>query len=489
VFQVAAVAALPESVDSVAVARARGVGAYQVASIARAAARTVAGDDAAYAGGGSSSAGAVMQKRIDELRQGSSGARVAGVQAAAYPNANVILIQVEAYQALAYNAKIAEQEVTPNMNRLAEDCWVFTNAFSQTGAGNTADAEFIVQSGLLPPVNRAASVAYADKRIPGLPRLLSKAGYRSVTMHANEATFWNRKELYPALGFDDYYDAEQYGSYDKMYRGASDEVFVSRSMDFIADELQWGKPLYATLVTMSSHAPYRGVPEDRRPLYLPEELKGSRAGDWLGALSYTDLAVGELIAWMKESGLWDDSIVILYGDHVALKDLELKGKDKTLVEGILGRPYSEVDRQRVPLMIHLPGQTEGGTIDTTVGQVDIMPTVADLVGVSLDDVPHLGRSVFIDADPLVMTRSYFPAGSFINGNVAFMPQLSFEDGVALDIHDGQYMAASAVERADYKRTRELSELSEKWVRSLPVRPDAGDIRDAYIPVASQRSEE
>jgi phosphoglycerol transferase MdoB-like AlkP superfamily enzyme len=343
-----------------------------------------------------------------------------------------------------------------------------------------------MNTSLLPPPNRAASVAYADRAIPSLPKALRKAGYRAVTMHANDIAFWNRRELYSALGFDTYYDKAQFGEDDKMYRGASDGVFFDKAEGFIENELRFGQPLYVELVTLSSHAPYRGVPYDRQPLQLKKRWQGSRAGDWLGSLSYTDEAVGEFIDWLKRTGMYDTSVVIVYGDHTAIKDLELEGADLEIVQELLGRQYTEADRQRIPLLIHLPGQTEPRVIDSPVGQVDIAPTIADLLGVDLSETPHLGRSAFVNSNPFLVTRSYFPPGSFIDAQVLFMPGMSFADGTAFDVTDGWPATATRREYRDYRRASQLSDLSHEWVSGQPKRPDAGDISDAYIPVKSQR---
>lgn len=488
-YQVSSLGHVKGSDDTMAVARDKGLGIYQIASM--------------LGGGGPASAapshpetqpvtartrGERMQARIEALRQGGTGTRAGDFMPGQFAGANIFVIQVESFQAMAFQAQIGGEEITPNINALFDDSWVCSNAFAQTGAGNTADAEFIANTSLLPPMNRAASVAYPDRRFPALPRVLSANGYRSVTMHGNDVSFWNRRELYGALGFDEYYDKMQFGEEDKMYRGVSDEVFFDRAGTFIQDELSGGQPLYCQLITLSSHAPYRGVPYSRRPLDLGEEWEGERAADWLGSLSYTDKAVGEFIDWLKKSNLYDSSIIVVYGDHTAIKDLELTGVDERIVTQLLGRPYSEIDRQKIPLLIHLPGQKTTGIIETPVGQADIMPTIADLVGIDLSGVPHLGRSVFVGASPLVMMRSYFPAGSFIDATGLYMPGVSAGQGGALSL-DGSYpVDATPESRQAADRVRRLNELSHEWASSLPRRTGAGDLSDAYIPVKSQRPE-
>ncbi|PKQ15301.1 MAG: hypothetical protein CVT67_10375 [Actinobacteria bacterium HGW-Actinobacteria-7] len=486
-FQLAVVASFPSTVDGLALAQARGLGAYQMAALmggepaASASALSVLPDSSAAGSSDVNSPGAAVQRRVESLRQAQYGPRVGGVKRGEYADANVFVIQVESYQAFAQGTSIGDQQVTPNMNDFADQSWVFTNAFSQTGAGNTADAEFVANTSLMPPTKTPASVTYVDRELPALPRILSAAGYRAITMHANDASFWNRKELYASLGFDAYYDKKKFPSDDTIFRGASDEVFFSAAQRYLEAELSKGQPLYVNLVTMSSHAPFNGIPDDREPLRLPGDLKDCRAGQFLGAISYTDAAVGDFIAWLKASGQWDSSIVIIYGDHTAMKDLDLKGDNKRLVEELLGRPYSAVDRQRIAMMVHLPGQVQGEVNDSVVGQVDIAPTIADLLGEDISRVPHLGRSAFVDSDPLVITRSYFPAGSFIDNGMVFTPRMSFDDGSALDVRTGEETTPGFEERDLFDRAAGLSALSDEWIRSCPPRVNVGDIKDAEIP--------
>ena len=266
-----------------------------------------------------------------------------------------------------------------------------------------------------------------------------------------------------------------------MWGGSSDERFFAQAEKFVLEEMSYGRPVYAQFVTMSSHSPYKSVPPERLPVQLPEGLRESQAGSWVGALSYADMAVGQFLDWLRENGLYDDSIVIVYGDHKALQELEPEGADALIIEQLLGREYSIVDRQRVPLLIHLPGQKVGGTIDTTVGQVDIAPTVADLLGIDLTEIPHLGRSVFVESQPFVMMRSHFPGGTVLNDRVAYLPGLVAEEGAALSLDDGTTVAPTAVERADMKRGAALSALSEQWAESLPDRTGADGAVEGFIP--------
>ncbi|MFD1903508.1 LTA synthase family protein [Paenibacillus rhizoplanae] len=144
---------------------------------------------------------------------------------------NLIIIQLESFQSFLLSLKVDGQEVTPNLNRLMEQSLYFTNFYQMVGQGNTSDAEFVVNSSFYIPPQGAATMSYIDKQLPSLPRLLGDNGYQTATFHTNVVEFWNRGELYKALGWENYYDHKFFGDEDAFFFGASDEVLYRKSSE------------------------------------------------------------------------------------------------------------------------------------------------------------------------------------------------------------------------------------------------------------------
>ena len=510
VFVVQAVLALQISseVDGVAVARERGLIVAQVAALLsrdeEAMARTVEGGppleaimaDVATSAPDATAGmtlvaetpGSMMQERIDLVRAAENGSRVATFAPGAYAGKNVILVQVEALNTMVMQRKIKGREITPNLNAIINESWYFPNTYAETGLGNTADAEFIVNTSLLPPKTQAAPVAYVDRVLPSLPRLLGDQGYRTFTAHANRISYWNRKELYAALGFSQYYERAYFGSKDMFNEnGASDEVLFKKSGELLRQADATTTPFYAQIITLSAHNPFDLIPQARRPLKTPSDLEGSLMGDYISSESYSDLAVGKFVKQLKADGIWDDSIVVFYGDHTSMTENTLAGTSGLAAKRLLGRPYSAADRQRVPLIIHLPGQMQSQVVTATAGQIDIMPTIADLVGIDLQGTPHLGRSLFVASGALVPMRSYLPGGSFANDRVVFLPGVGYKDGKAFGVESGVRAEKTERENADLERVRQLSKLSEEWVMSQPKRSDARKLVRMRIPNLAARA--
>lgn len=498
VAQVVSAMGVPSYVDGVAIAKARGLGVAQaVVFLPRAVDNS--GDneanDVLAPGTRASNVATATSKpstatltpagkaeaRIERIRGALEGSRIATFAPGAFRGKNVIIVQVEALNTMVMQNKIDGDEITPNLDKVIDESWYFPNTYSETGIGNTADAEFIANSSLFAPRGQAAPVVYADRKVPALPRLIGALGYDTFTMHQNQVQYWNRKELYAALGFNRYYDMPFFHWVDVMGMGSSDEVLFRKAEGVIKSEEASAVPFYALLITLSAHTPFDFIPQSRRPVKTPSEYKGSLLGNYISAESYSDLAIGQFVDELKKSGMWNKSVVIFYGDHTSMLDNSLDGTDAEAAKALLGRDYGPADRQRIPLIIHLPGQTKPVLNTDTAGQIDIMPTVADLVGIDLTQVPHMGRSLFVGSNGLYPLNSYLPGGSFVNDRVLFMPGIGFDDGSAVNIADDSSAKPTDREQTDYERMLQLTKLSDTWVRGLPKRGDAGKLGDAWIP--------
>lgn len=416
-----------------------------------------------------------VQEAIEVASRRGSGDRIAMFKPGQYAGANVIVIQVESLQRFAVGSW-----VTPNLYALAEASWYFPNGFSQSGLGTTSDAEFAMNASLYPPTDGPASVEYEDRVIPALPRLLGGIGYYSFTMHANTVRYWNRKELYPALGFADYYDRAFFGRNNTIGMGASDRMLFMKALPVIVEEASRG-PIYCQLVTLTPHHPFR-MPPSTIKLNLPAWLEDSTVGNYLEAMNYEDRQIGWFVDKLKENGLWDRSIVVIYGDHAGLRASDLdKDENRSRLEAVLEHSYTSMDRANVPIIIHVPGQESGVFCTTAVGQVDIMPTIADALGLDLTGVPHMGRSVFEATRPLLVGRSGLPSGSFINDRIVCIAGEDFASSEALSLKTREPTDLFPEDERDWKAARALQAISDTYARSLPERLESQGTSGAVIP--------
>ncbi|MBW7455911.1 LTA synthase family protein, partial [Paenibacillus sepulcri] len=329
---------------------------------------------------------------------------------------NLIVLQLEAFQNFLIGLKIDGQEITPNMNKLAKENFYFSHFFQQVGQGNTSDAEFVVNTSFYIPPQGAATQVYAGKVLPSLPRLMGKNGYKTATFHTNVVEFWNRSGLYKALGFDKYYDQEFFGTDDTVFFGPADEVLYRKTAEELDRMDREGEPpFYSQVISMTAHHPFT-IPERKYKMKLPERYEGTFVGDYIRAQNYADFAIGLFIDDLKKRGIWDNSMLVVYGDHLGLPIYSLHRDDKDLMKEIYGHEYGYADMMNIPLIIASPGITTPQEFKQTGAQVDVLPTVTNLLGVSLEDHIHFGQDLLNQTSNLLPQRYYLPSGSLITDN-------------------------------------------------------------------------
>ncbi|GAB4257325.1 LTA synthase family protein [Thermincola ferriacetica] len=328
--------------------------------------------------------------------------------------ANVLVLQVEALQSIVLNLNINGQEITPNLNKLMKESLYFPNFYSQTAQGNTSDAEFLANVSLYPLQKGSVYFLYTKNDYRSLPQVLREMGYSTLVMHANEPEYWNRKYMYPSLHFATFYSGESYLLDEKIGLGLGDRSFLHQSVEKIKQARQ---PFYSYLITLTSHFPYN-FPDKLKVLNL-SPYEGTMAANYLHAIHYVDQAIGSFLAEMREQGLLDKTLVVIFGDHFALPENELArfGKLLDVKQDWL------VEKNRVPLIIRVPGGKQAGVINTPGGEIDIFPTLANLLNLNPGDLLTMGRDLVNAREGFVVFRD----GSYIDKtnnyhNIAKEPQ-------------------------------------------------------------------
>lgn len=406
----------------------------------------------------------ITQDKVNELK-GLGAADQEALLSGATKGKNLIIIQMESFQKFLIGLNIDGKEITPNLNKLAKESLYFPNFYQNVGQGNTSDAEFVVNTSFYIPPRGAATQHYADRVLPSLPRLLQGEGYDTATFHTNVVEFWNRGELYKALGFNRYYDKAFFGDEDKLFFGASDDALYSKTAAELKKMNEADKPFYSHVISMSAHHPFT-IPEDKYRMTLPERYEGTFVGDYIRSQNYADDALGKFIEQLKKDGVWDNSLIVLYGDHLGLPIYSLDNKDKELMHEIYGRDYNSGDMINIPLMIHGEG-LQPEVKEQVGGQIDLMPTVANLLGVSMDNQLHFGQDLLNNTDNnLLPERYYLPSGTFINNTTLYIPGIGFEDGTKHPLPNADEKKTQAT-KEEFERALQLLHLSDSYIRQLP----------------------
>ncbi|AZV44381.1 LTA synthase family protein [Peribacillus asahii] len=322
---------------------------------------------------------------------------------------NVIMISLESLQSFVINEKVNGKEITPFLNEFIKESYYFDNFYHQTGQGKTSDSEFIIENSLYPLGRGAVFFTNAQNEYKAMPEILTEHGYFTASLHANHRSFWNRDIMYDALGYQHFYDSDAYKTTEEnsVNWGLKDKEFFSQSINHLK-EMQ--EPYYAKFITLTNHFPFTLNEEDRT--IDPYDSSSNTLNRYFPTVRYMDEAVEQFIHDLKREGLYDNSIIVLYGDHYGISKNHNDAMSQFLGKDIT--PFETVQLQRVPLIIHIPGQ-EGQTISHVAGQIDVRPTLLHLLGIQTDNYMELGNDLFANdyVDFTVLRDSSFITDNYV----------------------------------------------------------------------------
>lgn len=328
---------------------------------------------------------------------------------------NVIYIHLESFQQFLIDYKLKvddkEYEVTPFLNSLyhSKETFAFSNVFNQVKAGKTSDAETMIETGLFGLNQGSFMVNYGGTNTQqAAPFILSKNGYNSsAVFHGNAGSFWNRNTAYKQWGYNYFFDASYFtkqNSSNSFQYGLNDKYMLKDSIKYL-ERLQ--QPFYTKFITVSNHYPYTTSLSGDDLGFPLAKTQDETINGYFATSNYLDSSIKAFFDYLKESGLYKNSIIVLYGDHYGISNSRnpalapLLGKNSETWSS-----YDNAMLQRVPYMVVVPGMDKGGIIDTYGGEIDMLPTLEHLLGIESNKFLQVGQDMLSpDHDQIVAFRS------------------------------------------------------------------------------------
>lgn len=307
---------------------------------------------------------------------------------------NIIKIHLESLQSWMIGYEHNGEEVTPFLNELAKgngDFKYYPNFYHQTGQGKTADAELILDNSIYGLAEGSAFSLKGDNHYQALPSILNQQrNYTSAVFHGDYKTFWNRDQVYKRFGVDRFYDAEFYDmTGDNIENlGLLDKPFFEESMSYLKDLKE---PYYAHFLTLTHHYPF-SLSEDEATIDRGDTGDNTVDG-YIQTARYMDEAVKDFVSDLKEEGMYDDSVIVIYSDHYGISENHNRAMEE--IQGHEITPEVNQDNQRVPFYIKVPGM-DGEVVEDVAGQVDVMPTLMHLQGINTKEYIMFGTDLFSD---------------------------------------------------------------------------------------------
>ena len=237
-----------------------------------------------------------------------------------------VVILAESFEGWMLERNVEGKEVTPYLNRwLKDSCTLYApRVQTQVRGGRSIDAQLLVNTGLLPIANGAYSIRFPNHRYPSLAKALKQAcgeKGRMVGMTSDKRIVWNQQGVAMAFGFDRLYDEKSFTKEERMgvKKRVGDYPFLQQCAEKIAEEIAGSgdsSRCFFQLVTYSGHGPFIIPDEYKRISFspgMPEVLN-----NYLTAANYTDYAIGKFIERLQEEGLFDETMIVVTGDHEGL---------------------------------------------------------------------------------------------------------------------------------------------------------------------------
>ena len=270
---------------------------------------------------------------------------------------NVVVIALESFSKEyigAINGK--SKGCTPFLDSLISESLTFTKAFSN---GKTSiDGIPAIVSSIPTWMNEPFITSpYGSNQINSLANLLKEQGYSTAFFHGGTNGTMGFDAFANIAGYDDYYGRTEYNNendYDGNW-GIWDEEFLQFSANSINIKKQ---PFFATIFTLTSHHPY-DVPKRYKSKFNEGLLPIEKS------ISYSDFALKKFFETAKKMPWYKNTLFVLTADHT----------------GVSNDPYytNIIGNYSIPLIYFMPDGKLKGVDSTITQQIDIMPSVLDLL--------------------------------------------------------------------------------------------------------------
>lgn len=351
----------------------------------------------------------------------------------ARPRMNCVIIFAESLESWLLETVVENQEITPHMNALLREPSTLYAPYvlTQTNDGRSIDAQLLVLAGLLPLQSGTYSALNPNNTYYTLPKALKQFhGTRNYLMTIDKLKTWNQSTVANSFGIDTMISYPDFKMTEivNARRRVGDRAFFAQCADMMRRGEIWpvGERAFVQMVTYSMHVPFV-IPDDLRSVAFSSAVPQVMS-DYMTAARYTDEGIGLFVDYLKSRPDYDDTLIVITGDHEGLASYR-----KELCESAAGRGVVSEHQYTPFIVLNSP---VGMQYDKVMGQIDIYPTLLDLLGLNGYRWHGLGRSIL---DP------HKPAA-------AATPQMAVEgdcDEAAADFLRRAFTVSDKIIRFDY----------------------------------------
>ncbi|RYF34212.1 MAG: LTA synthase family protein [Comamonadaceae bacterium] len=324
----------------------------------------------------------------------SAGMKLVAKQPGTKPK-NVVVVMMESIRSNATTMYNPSLPTSPFLDKLSRESLLIDDM--SVVVPRTAGAWMAILGGQYPLTNEGtARWSRENKKAPrvrGLPAGLRDNGYATSFFTPTGLGLLNEVEVVKALGFEEVFGEDEFGELivaRANYLGGADEIMVKPIAQWTQKQKEAGKPFFTAIMTNVGHHPY--IPPAAWKMVQFPGVTDPALNAYYNCMLYIDGVLAQLMEEYKKLGVLDDTVFVIVGDHG-----QFFGEHGVRLS--FNALYAE--GIQVPALIYTPGMPSNrGRVSGARQQVDILPTIADLLGLEVQGAKLPGRSLLqpVDAD-------------------------------------------------------------------------------------------
>jgi len=323
------------------------------------------------------------------------------------------------------------ESFTPFLDSLAQHSIVFSNAFANSR--KSIHGMPSVLAGIPSFETAYTSSQYATQPVQSLVSISEEMGYATSFFHGASNGSMGFLGFSQVLGFDAYYGKNEYNNdadYDGIW-GIWDEPFFQFMQQQLTEE---ANPFFATVFSVSSHAPFQ-IPEEYEDKFIEGYIPMHKC------VQYTDYAIEQFMASSKNEPWFENTLFVFTADHGSQSHYDFYQKT--------------INRFAAPVMFYAPNKSWNEDRQDLAQHMDIMPTVAHLMGYE-KPIRSWGRSLVGNEDSSLVVN-YFGAGIYFFMNEEYICLYSGSDAIGFYLKEDYGLEVNLIE----SRTNAMNALEEK----------------------------
>ncbi len=307
---------------------------------------------------------------------------------------NLIYIYLESYESGFFSKELGGTKSSNLLEPLTEiskenvnfsDSDKFGGARGVYGTSWTSAAIMSMSCGI--PLKLRASYRTMEDNALGIGDILEEEGYNQEWMMGSDANFGNRKRFVEGHGnfkVQDYNNLIEEGKIDKKYKewwGIGDKKLLSLAKDELLELSSEDEPFNFTILTSNTHV---------QDGYREKSCKAKFKDAYSNSIYCNAGEVNEFLRWIQKQDFYEDTVIVISGDHYTMQNGFFKRKDKRRIFNLI-----------------INGESTDRNKNREFATLDMFPTTLGAMGVEIEgNRLGLGTNLYSDEKTLMEKYGY-----------------------------------------------------------------------------------